>query len=167
LLDEPLLTTALAHPGVGPGAASELLTATLAPLRGLKGLHCCAPPPWEFLLGLPLDVISFDAYHYSHTLEGAAPVLGTFLVRGGAIAWGIVPAELSELERETAESLAERVIGLWDRLASRGVARERLALQALVTPACGLACLDVAHAEAAMSLTGQVAQTLRGRLKVT
>ena len=165
-LDEPLLPRALAESRIGSALAADLLASTLVWLRGLKGLHCCAPPPWDFLFHLPLDVISFDAYHYAHTLEAASHNLEAYLAGGGAVAWGIVPTDAASLEREDAESLAGLVFRTWDRLAGYGIPRELLEQGALITPACGLATLTPQGAERALEMTGQVAMLLRRSVRL-
>ncbi|MSQ27580.1 MAG: hypothetical protein EXR51_05520 [Dehalococcoidia bacterium] len=160
LFDEPLLVEALDSPYLGAGLAADLLTSAAVWLRGLKGIHCCANPPWPFLLRLPLDVISFDSYHYASTLRGNTSLLGSFLERGGVIAWGMVPASDDELARESAPSLAARVEDVWSQLNGYGLDPALLRQQSLITPACGLAHVTEANSIRALNLTRSVAQAL-------
>ena len=159
-LDEPALPRALNDPLLGPPAVADLLTSTLIWLKGMKGLHCCAPPPWRFLFSLPLDVISFDAYHYAETLREHAAELAVWLEQGRAIAWGIVPSVHSELATATPQLLVARLRAAWEQLAVAGVPVTPLQQQALITPACGLAGVSEAEAERALELTGAVAELL-------
>ena len=167
LFDEPLLVEALRSPHLGAGLAADLLTSAAVWLRGLKGIHCCADPPWPFLLRLPLDVISFDSYHYAGTLREHTSLLRSFLERGGVIAWGVVPASDGELARESGPSLAERLEGVWSRLGGQGLDPAQLRHQSLITPACGLAHLTETNSVRALNLTRSVAQALRPTLNAT
>lgn len=127
----------------------------------LAGIHSCAAVDWGILFESKTSVVSFDAYSYFDSMLPYRAELKAFLERGGVVAWGIVPT--SEAARnETAESLAGRLNAIWDGLAGRGIAREMLTSQALITPACGTGTLPADLAERIYDLTAGVSQRVRG-----
>lgn len=129
---------------------------------GLTGVHVCANTDWEFLLSLPLDILSFDAYGYFDRLVTCREQLFSFLGRGGIIAWGLVPTSGEEsIRRETAESLTRRweeqaemlTGGRWDLPA--------LLRQTLITPSCGTGSLAPELARRVLELTRDLSAALR------
>jgi len=161
LFDEPLLPQALASPSIGAGLAADLLTSAAVWMRGWKGIHCCSDPPWPFLLRLPLDVISFDSYHYAGTLRQHHELLDSFLARGGVIAWGLIPASDHELAMENALGLAQRLERTWAELGDTGLDIDLLRRQSIITPVCGLAHVTESNSIRALELAASVAQLLR------
>ncbi len=78
---------------------------------GLAGIHVCANTDWNMLLGLDLDIISFDAYGFFDRFVTCKKAVLDFLNRGGIIAWGGIPTSNREaIEKESRESLA----ALWE-----------------------------------------------------
>ncbi len=104
-------------------------------LEGPRGVHLCGNPDWDFLLHADIDLLSFNAYGVADVLEGYADGIRAMLERGGVIAWGMVPTNFADAEGEDAESLLERLTGLWEKLVARGVDRDRLFTQSMITPA--------------------------------
>ena len=142
----------------------EDLSAVSAQVRsfgGLAGLHCCDAIDWSIPLGLGFDVLSLDAYNYSHSLLPYPGELEKFLTGGGWLAWGIVPTSQDDIFRETEDSLHNKLKDVWDQLAGRGVPRDLLAANCIITPACGLGLLEKEAAERAYSLTRNLSRRLR------
>ncbi len=144
----------------------EMIVESLAPLfsailgtGAACGLHACDAADWSIPLDCDLDVLSFDADRFGDTIRLYAERLGRFLDRGGAVAWGIVPTR-AEAAAETAEGLSAKLRALWSDLSARGVDRDRLWTQALITPACGTGLLPTDLAEAIYRLTAEVATRL-------
>jgi hypothetical protein len=75
-----------------------------------------------------------------------AGAVKTHLLRGGALAWGIVPTSTA-IREQTVESLAERLEDMMDHLASRGIEKRLIADQALLTPSCGTGSLSPEDAD--------------------
>ena len=161
LLDEPDLERGLHYAQLGRTRCAHLLSTVLVGHATMVGVHCCCEPDFVFLTGLPLDVISFDAFRYGLEAVAQSAAIGAFLDSGGEIAWGIVPANSQDLAGCTARGLAARLARLWEALAGRGVDATRLARQSLITPTCGLALLTEAEAEWALQLTTAVSEELR------
>ncbi len=133
-------------------------------VAGLKGVHCCGNTDWSVVLSTSLDVLSFDAYHYAETLALYPEDVKAFLERGGILAWGIVPAEEQLLAKENASSLFERLMEGVQLLIGKGVPRDILVVQSLVTPSCGLGSVSVSAAERALELLAQVSAEARSQL---
>ncbi len=110
----------------------------LSGLEGPRGIHLCAKPDWDFLLKSKLDILSFDSFN-SGAVIIHYPSMREFFNRGGIISWGIVPTYTELIEKETIDSLVERLEGFWEALSQKGVHRERVLRQSLLAPAtCNL-----------------------------
>ena len=126
----------------------------------LAGVHSCAAVDWSLLTGCSLDIINLDAYRFGRSLFPFAREIASFLQRGGVFAWGIVPTA-EEAFDEDAGSLLALLDGLWDELGRRGVERELLRRQALITPACGTGLLSAELARRIYALTRETARRLQ------
>ena len=113
---------------------------------GVAGMHCCGNTEWSIPIDAGVDIISFDAFQYGETITMYAGAVKTHLMRGGALAWGIVPTSTA-IREQTMESLAERLEYMMDHLASRGIEKRLIADQALLTPSCGTGSLSTEDAE--------------------
>lgn len=129
----------------------------------LCGIHCCANTDWGLVLSSGVRYLSFDAYDYADSLLLYAEEVGTFLARGGKIAFGVVPTAREAIASETPASLAVRMEKILDRFADRGIPRDRVVSASVVTPACGLGTLPEDAAERALSLTASLSALLRAR----
>jgi hypothetical protein len=49
-------------------------------LDGLKGLHCCANTDWPLVMGMDVDLLSFDAFDYGHTISLYPEEVSRFLL---------------------------------------------------------------------------------------
>ncbi len=121
------------------GYAAESARADLALfvtlLEGMRGVHLCGNPDWDFLLQSDLDFISLDAYNNRDILVGYRRGIARLLERGGTMAWGAVPTHSELLQGETPRSLADRLLVIWDRLQEEGLERDTIAWRSLLTPA--------------------------------
>ncbi len=113
---------------------------------GVAGMHCCGNTEWSIPIDAGVDIINFDAFQYGETIAMYAEAVKTYLAKGGALAWGIVPTSTA-IRGETVESLADRLEGMMDHLASRGIEKRLIADQALLTPSCGTGSLAPEDAE--------------------
>jgi hypothetical protein len=128
-----------------------------------RGVHLCGNPDWDFLLKLDLDVLSLDVYTNGEAFTAYAPSIKKFLDKGGIIVWGIVPTNIEYFEKENVESLTKRLEGLWDSLAGRGIDRELLITNGMLSPAtCCLVNPDAEKTvEKAFSVVNELSQRLR------
>jgi methionine synthase II (cobalamin-independent) len=163
-LDEPYLTSlGSAFVSLSPDKVKVLLEETLGGISGLKGLHCCGNTDWSLLLGLPIDILSFDAYAYAGALGAYASEVRSFVGKGGAIAWGIVPNDEDHLAKETVASLKDRLEETIAPFAKEGIPFSQLVEQSLITPSCGLASLSPAAAEQALVYLADLSDRVRKR----
>jgi methionine synthase II (cobalamin-independent) len=130
-------------------------------LDGMSGFHCCGNTEWPLILDAPTDMLSFDAYNYYHTLSLYPDEVNGFLDRGGIIAWGIVPSTPDPFEVEDLQSLIGRLENGIELLAGKGVDRETIHRQSLVTPTCGLSGLSEEQAESALRMTREISSHVR------
>ena len=112
----------------------------------LVGVHSCANVDWSLLLTIGIDFLSFDAYGYFDNLLLYGDDITAFLKQGGTLAWGIVPTSEAIFD-ETAETLYIRLLSHIDALAAKGVPRELILSNAVLTPSCGTGTLSIETAE--------------------
>ncbi len=149
-------------------AGRDDMAGFLASLDGLKGLHLCGNPDWDFLLTAGLDLLSFDAYARGEVFARYAGQIKRFLDRGGVLSWGIVPTGISDLAPESVQTLVDRLEAQWEYLAQRGLDREQIVWQGLLAPAtCCLVNPDQAvTVERAFALVQAVSEALRERYRL-
>ncbi|HBT47528.1 MAG TPA: hypothetical protein DEA73_06585 [Peptococcaceae bacterium] len=143
--------------------AVEALAAVAEEIKeegGIPGAHSCSGVEWPIFFEAGFRVVSFDAYNYFTSLQVFPREVGEFLAGGGVLAWGIVPTHEGAWQ-ETARSLQERLQGCLEEMARRGVNRERLYRQGLVTPSCGTGVLAEPLAEHIYGLTAEVAAAMQ------
>ena len=142
-------------------ALGEIIDAVHAE-GGLAGVHICANAEWTLILDSAADILSFDAYTYFDQLLIYRKALLGFLERGGVMAWGLVPTlNVEDLERETTETLFEQWMSKSTRVTELGVDRQKLIVQSLITPACGMGALNVELAMKALRLTRELSNRIR------
>jgi hypothetical protein len=108
----------------------------LAGLDGPKALHLCANVNLPYLLGLGIELLSFDAYQIETMPKGYVTAVADFLRSGGIISWGIVPTDSENLGKETPETLAELLSNYWEVVAvNAGLPARAIAERALIAPA--------------------------------
>ncbi len=156
-IDEPILSAfgSSTYVTVHRGDVISLLTDMVDAVHaegGIAGMHCCGNTEWSIPIDAGADIISFDAFQYGETIAMYAEAVKTHLIQGGALAWGIVPTSTS-IREQTVEKLVDRLEGLMDNLASKGIEKRLIADQAMLTPSCGTG-----------SLTTQDAKTVYDRL---
>ncbi|NLL19051.1 MAG: hypothetical protein GX262_08490 [Clostridia bacterium] len=127
---------------------------------GLVGAHSCAGIDWTVLIEAGIDIISFDAYYYFESLLGFAPQLQEFLVKGGMLAWGMVPTSHAIWE-EDLDTLLLKFEEQQRRLVAAGVTQELLDTNTLITPSCGTGLLEIEEAERVYTLTAAMSAKLR------
>ena len=161
-VDEPYLTSlGSAFVSLPSEKVVALLKETLEGITGLRGIHCCGNTDWPLLLNLPIHVLSFDAYNYANSLSTYPDQVQSFLKRGGAIAWGIVPNDEEALAKESVASLNDRLEEAMYPFAREGNRFRQLVEQGLITPSCGLASLSPEAAEQSLDYLVQLSRRIR------
>ena len=115
-------------------------------VEGIKGLHLCAEVDVGYLLGLGIDLLSFDAHHLGFLSDDVAKAMAEFMESGGVIAWGIAPTDPTKYE-DVDENL-KRIRGYFEKLRALGIGEERIRSNSLLAPA---RCLVKAEVETDLS----------------
>jgi hypothetical protein len=132
---------------------------------GLAGIHCCGNTEWTIPMDAKVDIINFDAYAYGSSIVLYAERIGAFLEQGGVLAWGIVPTA-ETIDRETTDSLADRFDALVGDLAVKGVNRDLVLHNALITASCGTGSIPLPRAERVIQETRRVSDRLKQRARL-
>jgi len=127
---------------------------------GYAGIHCCGNTEWSILIDAGVDIVNFDAFGFAETIAMYAGHVKAHLARGGMLAWGVVPTSAAICE-ETVDSLEAKLEAGMNLLASKGIDKQVIAEQALITPSCGTGSLPPAAAE----LVFEKLQQLSARMK--
>ncbi len=134
--------------------------------KGLAGVHVCANTEWDLLLDSKIDIISFDSYSFFDKFMLYPEKIKTYMKRGGILAWGIVPtSNKDDIERETEETLFEKLSGQIDSMTELGISREMVIEQSFVTPSCGTGSIDFKSAQRVLFLTSEVSKRIRSLKK--
>ena len=169
-VDEPglqFLFSAMA--GYGDIEAKVEMEQFFSVLERPRGVHLCGNPDWDFLLNMDLDVLSLDVYTNAEIFSSYAGSIRKFLDRGGIIVWGIVPTGFETFALENVPSLISRLEAVWDALCSKGIDRERLIAQGMLSPAtCCLVNPDREKTvENAFASVNRMAEMLRDRFNIS
>jgi hypothetical protein len=114
------------------------------------------------VLSTSLDVINFDAYEYFQGLTLYPEELRAFLLQGGTLSWGIVPASRACPDLD-AHALLDALDDRVGQLAAKGMDRGMIYRQSLLTPACGLATESVERADRAIDVLLELSDLVRER----
>jgi hypothetical protein len=130
-----------------------------------RGIHLCGNPDWDFLLNLDLDVLSLDVYTNAEIFASYTTAIKRFLDRDGVIVWGIVPTGFEAFTQEEIPSLVQRLESVWKILWSKGIDREQLIAQSMLSPAtCCLVNPDKERTvERAFATVKQMADVLKAK----
>ena len=127
-----------------------------------KAIHCCGNTNWSLVLKTNIDILNFDAFGYGKAITLYPEEISAFLERGGTLAWGIVPNG-SLIEGETPESLADILMEYIDDLIAKGVDKDRLYRQSMLTPQCGLGGADEELLDQVFDLLQGLSQEMKKR----
>ena len=114
-------------------------------------------------LSLDLEVLSMDIYTNAEIFSSYAASIRRFLDKGGLIVWGIVPTGMETFSQEDLPSLIGRLESVWQVLSKKGVDRDRLLAQSMLSPAtCCLVNPDKEKTvERAFSSVNQMSRQMR------
>ncbi|MFA5114887.1 MAG: hypothetical protein WC469_02325 [Candidatus Omnitrophota bacterium] len=137
------------------------LTEAVKSDKVLVGAHCCGNTDWSIFTEIPgLDIISFDAFNFLERFILYAGDIESFLERDGILCWGIVPTGDAPL-KENARALAERLKRGIEAMTAKGVKKDLLLENLLLSPSCGLGTLAGSRVEPIFELLGGISGILR------
>lgn len=161
-LDEPSLTLiGTPFASVSHRQVVDWIDEVLEGVDAIKGLHCCGNTDWPLVLSTSIDLLSFDAYNYAHTVSLFPHEVTAFLNRGGSIAWGLIPNMEDQIAKETVGTLLQRFEKYIDMLYRKGIDIDLLLERSMITPQCGLGGLDEATAERVLELLNGTVEAIR------
>ena len=163
-IDEPAMESlGSAFSAVSSDVVTEKLNEIIAvihELGGIAGIHCCGNADWPMLFNTDVDIVNFDAFGYMERVLLYPDDIKTFYGRGGALAWGIVPTG-AFTGNETPEMLLAKLDAGMKRLELRGIKREVVLRQCIITPSCGMGSLTPDKAEAILRLLREVSDRMQ------
>jgi hypothetical protein len=130
----------------------------------LAGVHCCGNTEWSILIDAGVDIVNLDAFGFGETIAMYPQAVETHLKRGGAIAWGVVPTSPA-IRQHTPETLVAHFEKMADHLAAKGIDRQLILEQAMITPSCGTGSMEIGDAERVFELLPLVSQALRAKYR--
>jgi hypothetical protein len=162
VFDEPGLVGGLRSELPLPGdEVIDLLSGALAVAEhgALTGVHVCGPADWRLIMQAGPSVLSMPV---GAEVTASAGALGTFLERGGWVAWGAVPTDgpLGEQNARYWRQLSAQ----WCELVQNGCDPVLLRRHALVTPVCGLALHDEVQADHVFTLVRELAEKIHDQV---
>ena len=168
-LDEPSLAAfgSSSYIAVSREQVVEQLSSTISAVKSegaVVGVHVCGNTDWPMIVEAGADILNYDAYEYGQSMLLYPEEVGSLLKRGGVLAWGIVPNS-DKVHGESAASLEERFFTLVDGLASRGIDRQLILNQSMITPACGLGSMTVEDAQKVIGLLAELARSVQAQVR--
>jgi len=130
--------------------------------NAIAGIHCCGNTEWSILIDAGVDIVNFDAFGFGETIAMYADAVKTFLERGGMLAWGVVPTSKA-IQEQSVDSMVSHFEKMMDNLASKGVDKQLIVEQAIVTPSCGTGTMDPNDAEKVFEMTDSLSKAMRGK----
>jgi hypothetical protein len=162
VFDEPGLVGGLRSDLLlAPDAVIDLLSGALASVEGraVGGVHCCGATDWRLVLQAGPQVLSMPV---GADVTGSAGAIGSYLERGGWVAWGAVATD-GPLGEQPSRSW-RRLSSQWCELVQAGCDPELLRRQALVSPVCGLALHDEVQADHVFALTRRLSERIHDQV---
>ncbi|MBC8491270.1 MAG: hypothetical protein H8D42_01785 [Candidatus Marinimicrobia bacterium] len=132
---------------------------------GLAGIHCCGNTEWTIPIDAGVDIISFDAYEYGYSIALYPAEIADFLDKGGILAWGIIPTS-DKFDQYTTDTLIAKYESLLNDFASKGIDKELLIANSLLTATCGTGSVPIGRAERIARETKMVSDRLRDKYRV-
>ena len=128
---------------------------------GLVGVQSFEKCNWQLLIDSNVNLISFDAYNNTTSLDIIAEKLGKFLAMGGYINWAIIPVNneksIRALNIDFANKLFTKAI---ENLSSEGVSLDLLYKNCTVSVQGNLDKLPILFAEKALMIESQLGKKI-------
>ncbi|MCD4663918.1 MAG: hypothetical protein K8R68_01530 [Bacteroidales bacterium] len=138
---------------------SEVIEAVHAD-NAIAGIHCCGNTEWSVLIDAGVDIVNFDAYEFGETIAIYPESVKAHLERGGILAWGVVPTSTA-IREQTVESLIDHFEKMMDNLSAKGIDKQLIVEQAIITPSCGTGSMETADAEKVFELTDELSKAMK------
>ncbi|UCE07237.1 MAG: hypothetical protein JSW07_04165 [bacterium] len=132
--------------------------------NALAGIHCCGNTEWSILIDAGVDIVNFDAFEFGETIAMYPDAVKNHLNRGGMIAWGVVPTSTA-IREQMVDSLVYHFEKMMDNLASKGIDKQQIVEQAIITPSCGTGTMEPADAEKVFDMTETLCKAMREKYK--
>lgn len=126
------------------------------------GIHCCGNTEWSILMDAGVDIVNFDAFEYGETIAMYDSHVKNHLQKGGMLAWGVVPTSKAIREQD-ARSLLLHYEKVMDNLASKGIDKQLIAEQAIITPSCGTGSMASDDAEKVFSTLAELSKAMKAK----
>jgi hypothetical protein len=130
----------------------------------LAGVHCCGNTEWPLLIDAGADIVNFDAFEFGHTIAYYPEQVSKHLEKGGVLAWGVVPTNADRIRANSVDDLILKFTQGVEGLAAKGVDRDLILRQAMLTPSCGTGSLPVPEAEMVFDKLRQTSERIRQTL---
>jgi hypothetical protein len=130
--------------------------------NGIAGIHCCGNTEWSILIDAGVDIVNFDAFGFGETIAMYPEAVKAHLDRGGVLAWGIVPTS-TDIRNQTVETLVEYFEKMMDHLASKGIDKQLIVEQAIITPSCGTGSMEPEDAMRVFEMTDALSQEMKNK----
>jgi hypothetical protein len=130
--------------------------------NGIAGIHCCGNTEWSILIDAGVDIVNFDAYEYGETIAMYPAAVKTHLERGGMLAWGVVPTS-SSVREQTVGKMIDHFEKMIDNLASRGIDKQLIIEQTIITPSCGTGSMEPDDAEKVFDIIDQLSTAMKDK----
>ncbi|MBM3245973.1 MAG: methionine synthase [Candidatus Omnitrophica bacterium] len=165
-LDEPYLSSfGSAYTPLNRETVINTLSGITAEIKAenvLVGVHCCGNTDWSIFTDIKtIDIISFDAFNFLDRLALYADHLAAFFRRGGILCWGIVPTQ--EFSGQLPDLLLAKLSAGIATLAKKGVDKDLLSANMLLSPSCGMGTLDAAKAENILATLSQISAAIKNQ----
>jgi hypothetical protein len=129
---------------------------------GIAGIHCCGNTEWSILIDAGVDMVNFDAFEFGDTIAMYADSVKTLLERGGMLAWGVIPTSKA-IREQTVESLEAQLEKAMDNLAAKGIDKQLIVNQAVISPSCGTGSMDVEDAEKVFEMVKNLSARMKAK----
>jgi hypothetical protein len=164
-IDEPILSAYgnSAYVSVLRDDIVALLGETIEAIHAdnaIAGVHCCGNTEWSIPIDAGADIVSFDAFEFGETIAMYADTVKRLLGGGGMLAWGIVPTSITIREHSVA-TLAVHLEKMIDHLAAKGIDKQLIVQQALITPSCGTGTMEPADGEKVLDTASALSKVMR------
>ncbi|MCL2711720.1 MAG: hypothetical protein FWD37_00375 [Methanomassiliicoccaceae archaeon] len=160
--DEPSLTL-LGTPfaSISNEHAKQWLNESMEGVECEKAIHCCGNTDWPLVFDTDIDILSFDAYSYAHTIMMFADDVSKFLEKGGTLSWGLIPSTDDAIVSENADNLVKLFKEHIAMMVKKGIDEELLIKRSMITPQCGLGGVEKKNADKALDMLFDVSVAMK------